>query len=53
MNEAQPSNLSFYWEVGFLPQRCCAKKDKYVLEVFTNLWYTFFVLGACKTQLLT
>lgn len=29
MNEAQPSNLSFYWEVWFLPQRCCAKKMMY------------------------
>lgn len=26
MNEAQPSNLLFYWEVWFLLLRCCVKK---------------------------
>lgn len=53
MNEASLSNL--YWEVRFLPQRCCVDKEMMtiVLGLVPALWYTFFFLRTCKTQLLT
>lgn len=49
-SEAQPSDLLFYWEAWFLPRRCCAKKDAYVLGFVIDLCHTFFLLEVCKIQ---
>lgn len=40
MNEAQPSNLLFYWEVRFLPQRCVKKMNMCweLLQIYGTLF---------------